>query len=81
MEENRETVHNRFKGFKDYEVDKVRRLYDWASQPLNIQEEVMAKKNFHLYFKQHDERRNTNLKKTFPTLETFINECQELCGE
>ena len=81
MEENRETVHNRFKGFKDYEVDKVRRLYDWASQPLNIQEEVMAKKNFHLYFKQHDERRNTNIKKTFPTLETFINECQELCGE
>ena len=81
MEANRETAHNRFKGFKDYEVDKVRRLYDWAAQPLNIQEEVMAKKNFHLYFKQHDERRSTNLRDTFPTLEKFINECQELCGQ
>jgi len=78
MEANRETVNNRFKGFKDYEVDKVRRLYDWASQPLNIQEEVIAKKNFYLYFTEHDKRRNTNFNNTFPTLTSFMNECKGL---
>lgn len=76
MESNKETSNNRFKGFKDYEVDKVRRLYEWAREPLNIEEELQAKKNFNLFFKQHDERRNTNIRKTFPELTSFINECE-----
>ena len=81
MEENRETIHNRFQGFKDYEVDKVKRLYDWASQPLNTDEEIMAKKNFYHYFKEHDKRRNTNIHEVFPTLKNFIQECRELANE
>ena len=78
MEANRETINNRFKGFKDFEVDKVRRLYEWARIPLNTSEELIAKKNFDLFFKQHDIRRNTNIQETFPKLKTFINECGKL---
>lgn len=78
MEENKETTHNRFKGFKDFEVDKVRRLYEWASEPLNTTLELTAKKNFDLFFKQHDIRRDTDIQKTFPELTTFIEECRIL---
>jgi hypothetical protein len=76
MESNKETTNNRFKGFKDYEVDKVKRLYNWAAEPLNTQEEFLAKKNFDLFFTQHDTRRNTNIRKTFPELTNFIEECR-----
>jgi hypothetical protein len=78
MEANKETTTNRFKGFKDFEVDKVKRLYEWAKQPLNTQEEESAKKNFDMFFKQHDKRRNTNIKITFPTMKQFIKECRTL---
>ena len=78
MEANPESVFNRFKGFKDFEVDKVRRLLKWASQPLNTDEELRAKKNFNLFFTQHDERRNTDINKVFPELKQFIKECKNI---
>ena len=76
MEANKETSENRFKGFKDFEVDKVRRLHQWAAEPLNIEEELIAKKNFAMFFSQHDKRRNTNINETFPELADFIEECK-----
>jgi organic radical activating enzyme len=78
MEQNIETSNNRFKGFKDYEIDKVRRLYEWASEPLNTADDTNARKNFDLFFKQHDVRRNTDIRKTFPQLKTFIEQCRIL---
>lgn len=80
MEENKETTSNRFKGFKDYEIDKVKRLYDWASEPFSKEEEITHKKNLVLYFRQHDQRRNTNLKEIFPTMISFIEDCEKLLG-
>lgn len=77
MESNKETVNNRYKGFKDFEVDKVKRLYEWAKEPLNIQEEITEKKNFDLFFKQHDVRRGTDIQKTFPEITNFIKECED----
>jgi hypothetical protein len=41
-------------------------------------EELNAKKNFYLYFKEHDRRRDTHLDSTFPELNRFIKECREL---
>jgi hypothetical protein len=78
MKQNKETTLNRYKGFKDYEIDKLQRLYDWAIVPLTPKEEVLHKKNFISHFRQHDERRNTNLKNTFPQLLSFIEECETL---
>jgi len=78
MEANKETANNRFKGFKDFEVDKVRRLYEWASEPLNTDEALRAKRNFDLFFKQHDLRRYTDIRQTFPELKDFIEECRLL---
>jgi len=81
MEENKETQSNRFKGFKDYEIDKVRRLYEWAREPMDERNTLLAKKNFAVYFKQKDERQGTNLKETFPEFETFIEECERLAWQ
>jgi len=78
MEANKETADNRFKGFKDFEVDKVRRLYEWASEPLNTDEALRAKRNFDLFFKQHDLRRDTDIRQMFPELKDFIEECRLL---
>ena len=78
MEANKETVENRFKGFKDYEIDKVKRLYDWAVEPMPIGEEVLYKKNFYKYFQQYDQRRNLNIRETFPELIDFIENCGNL---
>ena len=80
MEANKETVENRYKGFKDYEIDKVRRLYDWASEPMSEKDEILYKKNFHKYFEQHDARRKLDIRETFPVMLPFINECKELCN-
>ena len=78
MEENKETQSNRFKGFKDYEIDKLRRLYDWAKEPFEEQLEIKIKKDFINYFKEKDRRQGTNLRKTFPEFREFINECEKL---
>lgn len=81
MEQNKETVSNRYKGFKDYEIDKVRRLYDWAVEPLSPEEERLHKRNFIMHFREHDKRRGTNLKEMFPEMIDFIQDCEGLINE
>ena len=78
MEAHPETSNNRFKGFKDFEVDKVRRLYEWAQVPLNTNEQEIAMKDFYKFFTEHDIRRGTNIRTTFPELNNFITKCEEL---
>jgi len=77
MENNKETSNNRFKGFKDFEIDRVRRLYDWAKHPFSAEEDEKHKIDFYLFFTEHDKRRNTNFTKTFPTMIKFMNQCKE----
>jgi hypothetical protein len=73
MKANLETPNNPFKGFKDYEVNKVQRLYDWASQPYTNEEALDARANFHAFYTEHDRRRGTDFKSTFPELEDLVN--------
>jgi hypothetical protein len=80
MKDNPETRWNEFKGFSDFEVSKVQRLIDWIKLNGSFNQEL-AKKNFYLFFSQHDSRRGTNFLNTFPELENFWNECKELNGQ
>lgn len=80
MEENKESDSCRYKGFKDFEIDKVKRLHDWATQSMPDQQEIIAKKNFFLFFKEHDCRRNTDLLKSFPELKDFHKECKGIAN-
>jgi organic radical activating enzyme len=78
MKQNKETSQNRFKGFKDYEIDKVKRLYEWAKEPLPTNQEIIAMKNFAIFFDEHDKRRGTDILATFPTITSFYKKCKEL---
>lgn len=77
MKENEEGEHNRFKGFKDFEISKVQRLIDWVKNDGGKYDRTTAMRNFYLFFSQHDERRGTNFLNTFPELTDFWNECEK----
>ena len=66
------------KGFKDYEIDKLRRLYDWAKEPFDSALDRFAKVNFIEYFKEKDRRQGTNLRESFPEFKNFIDECENI---
>ena len=72
MRENIESSAERFKGFKDYEIDKVQRLYDWASQSQSDAEVTLARADFHAFYHEHDRRRGTDFKSTFPELSNLV---------
>ena len=79
MNNNKETIFNRFKGFKDFEVSKVQRLIDWINNPAGF-DRVLSMKNFYLYFTEQDKRRGTEFINVFPQLINFWNECKDLNG-
>jgi hypothetical protein len=70
-------------GFYDFEIDKAERnlriLKDRAS--LNATEVQQNIDNLFSYFKQHDDRRGTNLLKTFPEFRTLTGEAVNLVHE
>jgi len=79
MEYFKETPEKRFKGFKDFEISKVRRLIDWIKTPPEFDIDTQMK-NFYLYFSEHDRRRGTDFLETFPELNNFWNKCKEKNG-
>jgi len=79
MRANKETWATRFKGFKDFEIDKVQRLIDWI-KGTNFNNEV-AMKNFYLYFKEHDRRRGTDFVSVFPELNTLWEKSKQINGQ
>lgn len=77
MEANLETSGNRFQGFKDFEVMKLKRVLAWMEEPLDPKKIQMERANFYLFFKQHDQRRGTSFLQVFPEMEDFWKLCQE----
>jgi sulfatase maturation enzyme AslB (radical SAM superfamily) len=77
MLQHKETKFNQFKGFSDFEVSKVQRLIDWINCDTDF-DLVKARKDFYLFFYEHDQRRGTNFVDTFPELENFWKECKDL---
>jgi len=74
METNLETEENRFKGFKDYEIQRLDRDIAWMQQtPDNLNQK---KADFHRFFTEADIRHNTNFLSVFPELEAWWNECK-----
>jgi organic radical activating enzyme len=76
MEDNIETEHTRFRGFKDYEIQKMERDINWMSEPLDKHYADNQKADFYRFFNEHDKRRGTNFLETFPEMRTFWDECK-----
>ena len=74
----REDYHKTGHGFKKYEIEKLERNIDLIKQDLPNDIEL---KNFYLYFKEIDKRRNLNFKKTFPELEKLYEKAKRITRE
>lgn len=68
-----------YRGFKDFEIDKVKRNLEWmkAGTSMDKDELLKARANFYKFFTQHDERRGTEFMQVFPGMEDWWNICKE----
>jgi organic radical activating enzyme len=78
MESNLETPNKPFRGFKDYEVQRMRRDIDWMREgskldPIYVKTQ---RADFYRFFSEHDKRRQTNFLSTFPEMKEFWKECR-----
>ena len=78
MELNLETADRPFRGFKDYEVQRMRRDIDWMKegQKLDTDYIKLQRADFYRFFNEHDKRRNTDFSETFPEMKEFWRECE-----
>lgn len=74
MEMNLEKPEDPFHGFKDYEVQRLRRDIDWMRAGTDKVEEKKA--DFYRFFSEHDRRRGTDFLKTFPQMTNWWRECE-----
>ncbi|MEQ1723360.1 MAG: twitch domain-containing radical SAM protein [Pseudobdellovibrio sp.] len=65
-------------GFEELEIMKIQRVYDWKKSGLPAEAKETFKKDFYIYFKEHDKRRKTNFKESFPELENFYLSAEAL---
>jgi organic radical activating enzyme len=78
MELNLEQPDRPFRGFKDYEVQRMRRDIDWMKAGRNLDPEYvkLQRADFYQFFNEHDKRRKTDFLTTFPEMTEFWNECR-----
>lgn len=62
--------------FRPMEAEKFKRILDWMRAHTNEDEKRRWRKDFYLYFNEHDRRRKTDFLKTFPNMEEFWNHCR-----
>lgn len=77
MKQNIETKSTHYKGFQDFEISKIQRLIDWIKVD-NGYDRELSMKNFFLFWKEIDRRRNTNFLDVFPELEFFWKKCEKI---
>lgn len=78
MEANLETADRPFQGFKDYEVQRMRRDIDWMREGSKLSPEYvkLQRADFYRFFNEHDKRRGTGFLNTFPEMKEFWDECR-----
>ncbi len=78
MELNLETPDRPFQGFKDYEVQRMRRDIDWMREGQKLDRDYVVKQraDFYRFFTAHDNRRKTDFLATFPQMKEFWDECR-----
>ena len=75
MELNMETAANPFQGFKDYEVQRLRRDIAWMKEG-HGKDHSQTRADFYRFFSEHDRRRGTDFLATFPEMRQWWEECQ-----
>ena len=78
MMKNLETPDQPFKGFKDYELQRLDRDIAWMREGSKLDPEYvkLCKANFYRFFNEHDKRRGTNFLATFPEMVEWWKQCE-----
>lgn len=76
MQQNIETDVRRFKGFKDYEIQRLARDIDWMRARKSC-DHNQARGDFFRFFSEHDRRRCTDFLSVFPEMRTWWDQCQQ----
>lgn len=74
-----ETPENQFKGFKDYEIQRLDRDIAWMREGQKLPNEYRQQQqaDFYRFFQEHDRRRNTNFLRTFPEMQEWWEQCKQ----
>lgn len=80
VEANLENSGNRFKGFKDFELEKIKTLHASISENLLTDRISKDRKDFIRFFTEQDRRSNQRMKKIFPEMELFFKQCEEVAN-
>ena len=73
MKKNKDSL----KGFSEAEILKMSRVIEWMREEKPKEWLSRNRKNFFLYFSEHDRRRGTNFLKTFPEMAKFWRLCEK----
>lgn len=67
------------KGFYDYEIHRMQRLYYVISESMGTQKpkNIIERRNFASYVDEYDKRRGTSFHDTFPELSGFLQFCRD----
>ena len=63
------------------EVMKMKRIAEWMGEAIDPQVLADHRRNFYMFYAEHDRRRGTNFLQTFPTMADFWEECKNLALE
>ena len=75
MELNMESPQDPFHGFKDFEVQRLRRDIAWMRKGQD-RDWSQERADFWRFFSEHDRRRGTSFLHTFPQMRTWWAECE-----
>lgn len=75
MELNMATTEDPMQGFRDFEVQRLRRDIAWMRKGQQ-QDWAQEKADFYRFFSEHDRRRSTNFLSVFPQMKQWWSECE-----
>jgi organic radical activating enzyme len=78
IEKHNEQVDFLDEPFYNLESIKIKRLLDWMKEPVDFAYKKQLQRDFYLFFKEHDRRRETSFVKNFPEMVSFWMECEKL---
>ena len=80
VEANLETANNRFRGFKDFELEKIKTLQSsFLGSPLT-EKTTKTRRDFIKFFNERDRRENQSCAEVFPEMKLFLEQCNALLG-
>lgn len=64
--------------FRKIEIIKLKRIHDWMVAPQKESDVNSARRDFYLFFSEHDRRRGTSFLSAFPEMAEFWKLCESL---